>query len=79
MVHARSLFHVHTLSQLTSLELLQPSYIPDFLPLTDLPKLRRLRLEGCELGRAPCFNHLTQLKVNQCNYVNSPILQLNAL
>lgn len=62
MVHARSLFHVHTLSQLTSLELLQPSYIPDFLPLTDLPKLRRLRLEGCELGRAPCFNHLTQLK-----------------
>ena len=69
LVHTRSLFRVHVLTQLTSLEIRQPSYVPDFQPLTDLPRLRKLRLEGCELGRTPCFNQLTQLKVRLLEFV----------
>ena len=60
----QSLYRLHTLTQLTSIDIKHPSYVPDLMPLTDLPRLRKLRLEGCELARMPCFRQLTQLQVS---------------
>ncbi|KAK9799786.1 hypothetical protein WJX73_007802 [Symbiochloris irregularis] len=56
-----SVFRLHSLQQLTSI-VIRDSEVPDLLPLSALPNLRRLQLDDVNLGPLPCFFELTQLR-----------------